>query len=55
MNRRNFLKASIVSAVGVTSSCAVNPVTGEQDLAFMSEDEETELGRNLHKQLMGSY
>ena len=55
MNRRNFLKASIVSAVGVTSSCAVNPVTGEQDLAFMSEDEETELGRNLHKQLMGAY
>ena len=51
MDRRSFLKASaLFSITGVFSSCATNPVTGEKDLILLSEDEETELGRNSHKQ-----
>ena len=32
---------------GSLSSCATNPVTGTSDLALLSEDEETELGRTF--------
>ena len=39
---------------GPLASCATNPVTGEKDLILLSEDEETELGRNSHKQVMRS-
>lgn len=56
MDRRSFLKASaLFSITGALSSCATNPVTGEKDLILLSEDEETELGRNSHKQVMKSY
>ena len=56
MDRRSFLKASaILSISGSLSSCAINPVTGEKDLVLLSEDEETELGRNSHKQVMKTY
>ena len=56
MDRRSFLKASaLFSITGALSSCATNPVTGEKDLVLLSEDEETELGRNSHKQVMKSY
>ena len=56
MDRRSFLKASaLFSLAGTLPSCATNPVTGEQDLVLLSEDEETELGRNSHKEIMKSY
>ena len=56
MNRRTFLKAStFLTLTGSLSSCAKNPVTGSRDLALLSEDEETELGRNSHIQVMKSY
>ena len=56
MDRRYFLKAtSSLTAITFLSGCATNPVTGDQDLVFMSEDEEAEIGRASHKQLMQSY
>ena len=56
MNRRTFLKASTFFTItGTLSSCATNPVTGSRDLVLLSEDEETELGRNSHTQVMKSY
>ena len=56
MDRRSFLKKSALLTIsGPLASCATNPVTGEKDLILLSEDEETELGRNSHKQVMRSY
>ena len=56
MDRRSFLKKSALLTVsGSLASCATNPVTGEQDLILLSEDEETELGRSSHKQIMKAY
>ena len=56
MDRRGFLKAStLFSLSGMLSSCATNPVTGESDLMLLSEDEETELGRSSHIEVMKSY
>ena len=53
MDRRSFLKASTLFSLGGTlTSCATNPVTGEKDLILLNEDEEAELGRNSHKQVM---
>ena len=49
MDRRSFLKKSALLTIsGSLASCATNPVTGEKDLILLSEDEETELGRNSH-------
>ena len=56
MDRRSFLKASTLFSLGGTlTSCATNPVTGEKDLILLNEDEEAELGRNSHKQVMKAY
>ena len=56
MDRRTFLKAStLFSIAGTLSSCATNPVTGTKDLVLLNEDEESELGRTSHKQVMKSY
>ncbi len=37
------------------SACAVNPVTGEQDLVLMSEEQELALGRQSSGQVMQEY
>jgi len=56
MDRRSFLKAStLLSVSGTLPSCATNPVTGEKDLILLNEDEEAELGRASHKQIMKAY
>ena len=56
MDRRTFLKASTLFSIsGTLTSCATNPVTGERDLVLLNEDEESELGRTSHKQVMKSY
>ena len=56
MDRRSFLKASTLLSVGGTlPSCATNPVSGEKDLILLNEDEEAELGRTSHKQIMKAY
>lgn len=35
--------------------CATNPVTGNQDLVLMTEDQEIAVGRKYHKQIMQAY
>lgn len=45
-------------ALLVTTGCAVNPVTGKRQLAFMSEEREIELGKSYDPQVvaeMGKY
>ena len=37
------------------SGCATNPVTGKQDLVLMSEEDEINLGKKAHKQIMQQY
>lgn len=37
------------------SGCATNPVTGEQDLVLMSEQEEIALGRQTHQEVLQQY
>src|SRR3990172_6669237 len=39
----------------VTGGCAVNPVTGQQDLVLMSEQEEIALGRKTNQQVLEQY
>ncbi len=36
-------------------SCATNPVTGRQDLVFMSEQDELDLGRQYHREVLKKY
>ena len=43
--RRDFLKASAISAAGLLSGCAVNPVTGKSQLMLLSEDQEIAIDR----------
>jgi len=37
------------------SSCAVNPVTGKQDLVLLSEKDEIALGRKTHQEVLKQY
>lgn len=37
------------------SSCAVNPVTGKQELALLSEADEISLGRKTHREVLKQY
>ncbi len=45
LNRRRFLQLAGLSAVGTVLGCAVNPVTGRQQLMLVSEDEEIQIDR----------
>ena len=45
INRRDFLWLASVSTLGLVTGCAVNPVTGRQQLMFFSETGEISLDR----------
>ncbi|MGX9364973.1 M48 family metalloprotease [Desulfoplanes sp. PS50] len=45
LTRRAFLKASALSALGVTLGCAANPVTGESQLMLVSRDQEISMDK----------
>ncbi len=45
MNRRRFLQLAGMSAAGTILGCAVNPVTGRQQLMLVSEQEEIQIDR----------
>ncbi len=45
MNRRRFLQLAGLSAAGTVLGCAVNPVTGRQQLMLVSEEEEIQIDR----------
>jgi len=46
---------SLILLLFAGSGCAVNPVTGRQDLVFLSEQDEIELGRKAHQQVLEHY
>lgn len=45
VNRRDFLALSSMAAAGWIMGCAVNPVTGRQQLMLISEEEEIQIDR----------
>ena len=45
ITRREFLRLSSMSAVGVLAGCAVNPVTGKSQLMLVSESQEIQIDK----------
>lgn len=54
MNIRYLIPLLILFFV-LISSCAVNPVTGQQDLVLLSENDEISLGRKTNEQVLQQY
>lgn len=53
MNKFYFLL--LAGFVAISTGCASNPVTGKQDFVLMSEDQEINLGRQAHQQILKQY
>lgn len=45
----------ILLAIASLQACSVNPVTGNRDLAFMSEAKEVQTGKQYHPQILQQY
>ena len=45
LTRRQFLWLTSISAAGLMSGCATNPVTGKQQLMLLSEDQEIQIDK----------
>ncbi|MBI4006232.1 MAG: peptidase M48 Ste24p, partial [Gammaproteobacteria bacterium] len=52
---RQFIHFILIIPLLAGFGCAVNPVTGQQDLVLMSEQDEIALGRNSHQQVLQQY
>ena len=55
---RSLTLAATATALAVLAGCAANPVSGSSDMAFMSEESEVKLGKQMHVQItqtMGVY
>ncbi len=50
-----FVRIILAVLMTTLSACAVNPVTGKQDLALMSEQDEIALGKKTHQQVLQQY
>lgn len=50
-----YLLSVFLLACLTVSGCAVNPVTGQQDIVFMSEQDEIALGRKTNQQVLQQY
>ncbi|MDH3638211.1 MAG: M48 family metalloprotease [Gammaproteobacteria bacterium] len=57
MTKKRFRTAGLAIALLYTAlyGCATNPVTGESDFVLMSEEQEIQLGRQSHEQIMKQY
>ena len=56
MTRRQFLWLTSISAAGLMSGCATNPVTGKQQLMLLSEDQEIQIDKqNTPHQFSADY
>ena len=56
ISRRDFLYLSGVTGVGLLAGCAVNPVTGRQELMLLSESQEISIDRqNSPHQISADY
>jgi Putative Zn-dependent protease len=51
----SLLTSLIVTTVVAAGGCATNPVTGGKDIVTMSEQQEIELGRKMHPQVLQQY
>ena len=55
-SRREFVYLSGIAGIGLIAGCAVNPVTGRQELMLMSESQEIDLDRqNSPHQISADY
>ncbi|MBM2829248.1 MAG: putative Zn-dependent protease [Gammaproteobacteria bacterium] len=52
---RQLIYIILVITLLASFGCAVNPVTGQQDLVLMSEQDEIALGRKSHQQVLQQY
>ena len=52
---RGILNFALLLTVVLLSGCAVNPVTGQQDVVLMSEEQEIALGRKYHQEVLQQY
>ncbi|MGH8119110.1 MAG: M48 family metalloprotease [Gammaproteobacteria bacterium] len=52
---RGILFFALVLLAPLFTGCAVNPVTGQQDVVLMSEEQEIALGRKTHPQVLQQY
>jgi predicted Zn-dependent protease len=56
LSRRRFLQVSALSAAGLATGCAVNPVTGQSQLMLVSPDQEVQIDRqNAPHQFSSDY
>jgi predicted Zn-dependent protease len=55
MMRFFYYHLALIFTVIINYGCAVNPVTGDQDLVLMSEQNEIALGRKTHQQVLQQY
>lgn len=54
--RREFLRMASVSAAGLATGCAINPVTGERQFMLVSEDKEIQIDKeNSPRQFSSDY
>jgi len=52
---KNLLSFLLLLMLCLSGGCAVNPVTGQQDLVLMSEQDEIALGRRVNQQVLQQY
>lgn len=52
---RSWLATSLLFLSLPLTSCAVNPVSGQKDLVFISENREIELGKLMHPKILERY
>tara|TARA_A100001015_G_scaffold312321_1_gene417293 strand:+ start:144 stop:1619 length:1476 start_codon:yes stop_codon:yes gene_type:complete len=53
---KNTICTALIAGLSlILVGCATNPVTGKQDFVLMSEDQEIEIGRKYHQQLLQTY
>ena len=50
-----ILQRSFLLILLALTGCATNPVTGEQDIVFMSEEQEIDIGRKSHAEVLQAY
>ncbi len=55
LRRKGRILLLSVFVVLVVGGCATNPVTGKQNFVLMSEDQEIDLGKQYHGQVMKQY
>ncbi|MEZ5452659.1 MAG: M48 family metalloprotease [Thiothrix sp.] len=52
MRLTNFFPHLLLASVAVVAGCSANPVTGEKQLALMSESEEVQAGQQAHQEIL---